>query len=128
MVAIEDLVPLAIGVAAVKRYAEEFLGPAEAAKLAHLRTRDVNFEGCSGTHDAPERAAAAKLEGFHLDKVGFARSVLEAAADDETLTEAAETMEANFRVLFRVLGRRQRQAMREVTTEKTSPTPSRSRR
>ena len=119
VIAIEDLVPLAIGIAAVKRYAEEFLDPGEAAKLRGLSPKDVNFDGCSGTHDALERAAAAKLQGFHLDKVGFARSVLDAAHGDAALTDAVETMSANFRVLFRELGRRQRQAMREITTEKT---------
>ncbi|MEV6348369.1 AAA family ATPase [Actinoplanes sp. NPDC051851] len=119
-VAIEDLIPLAIGIAAVKRYADEFLEPAEAAKLRSLSTKDVSFAGCSGTHDALEQAAAERLEGFHLDKVGFARSVLEAVSCDESLTVATQTMEANFRVLFRELGRRQRQAMREIATEKTS--------
>ena len=54
----------------------------------------MSFEDCSGTQDALERAAAAKLEGFYLDKVGFARSVMEAASDDDTLADAAETMAA----------------------------------
>jgi predicted ATP-dependent endonuclease of OLD family len=120
VIAIEDLVPLPIGIAAVKRYAKEFLNPAETAKLQDLKPKDVSFEGCSGTHDALERAAGKQLEGFHLDKVGFARNVLDAIRDDTDLKDAAETMDANFRVLFRELGRRQRQAMREITNEKTS--------
>ncbi|WFE53121.1 AAA family ATPase [Micromonospora sp. WMMD1155] len=120
VVAIEDLIPLPICIEAVKRYANEFLDPTEAAKIGTLKPKDVNFEGCSGTHDALEQAATAKLPGFHLDKVGFARSVLQAVREDSTLTAAAEVLDANFRVLFRELGRRQRQAMREITTEKTS--------
>ena len=59
VIAIEDLIPLPIGIAAVKHYAQEFLDPAEAAKLRSLHPKDVNFEGCSGTHDALERAALA---------------------------------------------------------------------
>ncbi|MFG1740265.1 AAA family ATPase [Micromonospora chalcea] len=120
VVAIEDLVPLPIGIAAVKRYADEFLDPVEAAKLGTLKPKDVSFEGCTGTHDALEQAAKAKLDGFHLDKVGFARSVLDAVREDNTLADATKVMDANFRVLFRELGRRQRQAVREITTEKTS--------
>lgn len=120
VVAIEDLIPLPICIAAVKRYAGEFLDPLESAKLGTLKPKDVSFEDCSGTHEALERAAKTKLEGFHLDKVGFARSVLDSVREDETLTGAAEVLDANFRVLFRELGRRQRQAMRQMATEKTS--------
>jgi hypothetical protein len=128
VVAIEDLVPLPIGIAAVKHYADDFLDPSEAAKLRGLKTKDVGFDGCSGTHDALEKAAEAKLEGFHLDKVGFARSVLDTVRLDDTLGDAVAIMDANFRVLFRELGRRQRQAMREITTEKTSAKVKRIRR
>lgn len=120
VVAIEDLVPLKIGIAAVQRYAQDFLEPEEAAKLRDLKVDDVSFEGCAGTHDALEKAAVGKLEGFHLDKVGFSRSVLDAVRHDEALADAAVTMDVNFRLLFRELGSRQRQAMREITTEKTS--------
>ncbi|MEU3645224.1 AAA family ATPase [Lentzea sp. NPDC034063] len=119
VVAIEDLVPLEIGIAAVRRYAHDFLEPDQAAKIRTLTTKDVSFEGCSGTHDALEKAAVVKLEGFHLDKVGFSRNVLEVARQDEGVEVAAEVMASNFRILFRELGARQRQAMREITTEKT---------
>ncbi|OUD00115.1 AAA family ATPase [Streptosporangium minutum] len=120
VVAIEDLIPLTIAIPAVKQYAKEFLAPQEAAALEALTPEDVSFDDTSGTHDALERAAAARVEGFHLDKVGFARSVVDVVNRDDDLTEAAAIMDANFRILFRELGRRQRQALREITTEKIS--------
>jgi predicted ATP-dependent endonuclease of OLD family len=119
VVAIEDLVPVEIGIAAVKHYANHFLHPDEAARLQALDAADVSFVGRSGTHDALESAAADKLEGFHLDKVGFARSVLEVVRDDDRLAAAAKALDANFRVLFKELGRRQRDSMREIALEKT---------
>ncbi|MFE0151034.1 ATP-dependent endonuclease [Nonomuraea sp. NPDC059007] len=121
VVAIEDLVPLPIALAAVKRYADEFLDPQEAGDLKGLVPESIDFEGSSGTHDALERAAAAKVKGFHLDKIGFARSVMDAIDhDDDIPAEATAIMDVNFRVLFRELGRRQRQALREIATEKIS--------
>lgn len=119
VVAIEDLIPLEIGIAAVKHYADHFLHPDEADQLRALDAADVSFAGRSGTHEALESAAADKLEGFHLDKVGFARSVLEVVRDDERLAAAAKALDANFRTLFNELGRRQRDSMREITLEKT---------
>lgn len=120
VLAIEDLVPLAIGVAAVQRYANDFLEPDRAAKVQSLKAEDVSFVDCTGTHDALEKAAARKLASrFHLDKVGFARSVIDAVRHDDDLADAAAIMDSNFRVLFGELGRRQRQAMREIATEKT---------
>ncbi|GLX95528.1 AAA family ATPase [Herbidospora sp. NBRC 101105] len=120
VVAIEDLVPLPIALAAVKRYADEFLSQEEVVDLKGLVPEDINFEGTSGTHDALERAAAAKVRGFHLDKIGFARSVMDAVDHDDDLADAAAIMDANFKILFRELGRRQRQALREMATEKIS--------
>ncbi|MFT7837786.1 AAA family ATPase [Saccharothrix sp. BKS2] len=118
--AIEDLVPLDIGIAAVRHYADQLLSPDEAAELRTLGSDDVSRTGDTGTHEALEKAAAAKLEGFHLDKVGFARSVLAVVRDDEHLARPARELDSNFRALFRELGRRQREAMREIALERTS--------
>ncbi|MGV9503053.1 ATP-dependent nuclease [Streptomyces sp. NPDC003642] len=121
VLAIEDLVPLAIGVAAVKRYAAAFLTAAEAAQLNSLQIGDVDFDGDEGTHDALEKAAASKLEGVHLDKVGLARSILEVLAhQQDSFPDAVETIDSNFRLLFRELGSRQRKALREIATERTT--------
>ncbi|MFJ4851463.1 AAA family ATPase [Streptomyces sp. NPDC088733] len=120
VVAIEDLVPLEIAVAAVKRYAHDFLLPDEASKVASLRAEDVSVTDQASAHAALVKACASKLPDFHLDKVGFARSVMEAVRHDDDLVDAAAIMDRNFRTLFRELARMQRQAMREITTERTS--------
>jgi len=120
-VAIEDLIPLEVGVAAVKRYATAFLPSAEAKKLSDLHVDDVTFDGDEGTHDALENAAARKLDGFHLDKVGLARNILDVLTHEgDALADAITVLDSNFRVLFRELGSRQRKALREITTERTT--------
>ncbi|MEW1926780.1 AAA family ATPase [Streptomyces sp. NPDC088360] len=122
VVAIEDLIPLEIGVAAVKRYASAFLPAADAKKLNDLHVGDVVFDDDEGTHDALERAAAHKLDGFHLDKVGLARNILDVLTGEkeDSLADATAALDDNFRVLFRELGSRQRKALREITTERTT--------
>lgn len=116
--AIEDLIPLEIGVVAIKRYAEEVLEPHEATLIATLTTDDVALDKAPSTHDALERAGKAKLPAFHLDKVGFARSVLDALKNEAMFPEAVATLDLNFRALFRQLSRLQREAMKDITTEK----------
>ncbi|MFH8869444.1 hypothetical protein ACIQUZ_11465 [Streptomyces griseus] len=65
------------------------------------------------------RPAQSKVPGLHLDKVGLARSVIDSIRHSTGLDEALHIMDANFRALFRELNRRQRQAIREITSEKT---------
>ncbi|MGW6521736.1 AAA family ATPase [Streptomyces sp. NPDC054962] len=121
VLAIEDLIPLEVGVAAVKRYATAFLTSAEASQLDGLHADDVTFDGDEGTHDALEKAATRLLESFHLDKVGLARNILDVLAQDpDTLGDAIAVLDRNFRTLFRELGSRQRKALRTITTERTT--------
>jgi len=117
---IEDLIPLEIGVAAVKAYAAEFLDPAQATALGELTADTVVFHDDDGTHDALQKAAAVLVPGIHLDKVGLARSTVNVVEkQDEFPPEVADHLDGNFRALFRALGSRQRQALRELATEKT---------
>ncbi|MEU9136908.1 AAA family ATPase [Streptomyces sp. NPDC048404] len=121
VLAIEDLIPLEIGVAAVKRYAAAFLTSVEATKLDGLQADGVTFEEDEGTHDALENAARRLLETFHLDKVGLARNILEVLTyDQDASADAVAVLDRNFRVLFRELGSRQRKALREIATERTT--------
>jgi hypothetical protein len=118
--AIEDLVPDTVALAALKHYTAEVLDGDDADKVRALKLKDIKFGGAAGTHDAIEGAAKAKVEDFHLDKVAFARAILDVVATDDSLAGAAATMDTNFRTLFRTLGNLQRRAMRDIATEKTS--------
>ncbi|WP_406841874.1 AAA family ATPase (plasmid) [Streptomyces sp. AHU1] len=121
VLAIEDLIPLEIGVAAVKRYASAFLTSAEAKQLDGLAVGDVVFDGDEGTHDALENAAIRLLDSFHLDKVGLARNILDVLANDQDIDPGAVAdLDRNFRALFHALGTRQRKALREISTERTT--------
>jgi predicted ATP-dependent endonuclease of OLD family len=118
--AIEDLIPLEIGVAAVKRYAQDFLAVDEREHLKALTVSDIDISKYSGTHDALATAAQTKVPGLRIDKVGLARSVMHVIQHDPSLASAAGVMDGNFRTLFRELSSRQRKAQREITQEKTA--------
>ncbi len=129
--AIEDLVPLDIVIAAAKSYVREFLGGEDAASVADLSSSDAQFSDTAGTHRAVESAFATILgEKFHLDKVGLARSIVRFATEpsDDVIDDARAVLIANFRVLFRELGRMQRQAAKELTTERVSSRINRAKR
>lgn len=106
----------------MKQYAIDFLAPAEEKKkIRALKVGDVSFAGDEGTHEALEQTAARAVSGFHLDKVGFARSVVDVIRNEDAVSSGAlAQLDANFRVLFRELGQRQRKALRLFTAEKTS--------
>jgi len=127
---IEDLVPLEVVVAAAKSYVREFLGGEQAGSVEHLSAADAKLDEAVGTHRAVETAFGAVLgETFHLDKVGLARSIIRAASDP--LGAVGDTARAvllsNFRALFRELGKMQRQATKELTTERVSSRINRAR-
>jgi predicted ATPase len=116
---IEDLIPAPVAVAAGKRYVIDFLGAEAAAKLDGLTPGSLAFEPKKGMHSAIQTALADALgDGFHLDKVGFARSVID-VLPDQAPADAAR-IEQNFRCLFRELGARQRTADREQLVERTT--------
>ncbi|GLY43017.1 hypothetical protein Amsp01_090400 [Amycolatopsis sp. NBRC 101858] len=119
VVAIEDLIPLDVAVEAAKRYAESFMAPEKAAAIADLTVDEVVFDDSKDTHDAVEQAAAKRVTGFSLAKVGFARCVLDVIGDANA-PSGAGVADDNFRALFADLGKLQRQAMRELTTDQTS--------
>jgi len=127
---IEDLVPVAIALAGVSGYASEYLDPEDLQKIATLTVADVTFDGSLSTHGAVEAAVAQLIPGFHLDKVGFARAISQVANSehaDLAGEDAQARLEQNFRALFRVLNRLQRDANRESTMEKTATRIKRAR-
>jgi hypothetical protein len=130
LIEIEDLVPLSVAITAARSYVLEFLGSEEADKLTGLKPKDVRFGKSSSTHAAVERACKDALESsFHLDKVGFARSIVAIVGGKSNgrSNDDLGALENNFRVLFRLLGRMQREATRDRTAERTSSRIKRAR-
>lgn len=130
LIEIEDLIPGAVALAAARSYVGEFIGTEEAGKLDGLKTGDVEFKKGASTHSAVEAACASILgSDFHLDKVGFARAVVDVTSGpaDGLAAEALDALERNFRTLFRRLSQLQRQATRELFAERTSSRIKRAR-
>lgn len=120
---IEDLVGSELGLAAAKAYVADYLGQEHAASVAHVTASDLDFQNFPGTLSAIEAALMAVLgDSFHLDKVGFARSVTalmdDRSDDGDVNSEIREAVAANFRLLFRRLAHMQRLATRDYRTEK----------
>lgn len=127
---IEDLIPVEVALQAAKRYVLEFLGPEAADKLSGLESASVDFGKSHSTHAAVQAVCAGVLGShFHLDKVGFARSVVAVMSDTEHPVDgdAVEVVEENFRTLFRHIGRMQREAVRDFSVERTSSRIKRAR-
>jgi len=122
----EDLVPLGIGVRAVRHYVREVCTVDEetVAKItADAVSKDaVAGEGCFG---AIERCLAGIDPELHIEKIGFARAVIETVGlmvrekDPET-SSLLRAFESNMKALFRRVRQMQRAAERELTSESVS--------
>lgn len=135
---IEDLFPLRIAVAAAEIYCREFVPDVSPARLS-LTAEDVFREVSQGkatnrgTLRHLERAIAEQAEEpeFHLDKVAFARAVVDLLLSEELpddLTEARDIAEANVRLLLAELALRLRQALRAESVDKISSRINRAKR
>ncbi|ARV59233.1 hypothetical protein BZZ01_11890 [Nostocales cyanobacterium HT-58-2] len=126
---VEDLIPIPISVMAAQKFASEVRG---------IRKRDVEdiTEDCvqekieSGVtmFDAVDACVrACSKDSHYLDKVGFARSVVEIVNSlkentnrEQKYTDALDQFELNFKILFRELDKRKSLAELERTREKAS--------
>lgn len=124
---LEDLVPAKIALVAARHYVAQRFGDAAAEKLKAMTPEDLSFTSPeAGLFDALESAVADSLKvPFKLDKVGLARGVLDALLDADDLDRT--TMETNFRLLFTELGRRQRDAARDMQRIRTDARIKRAR-
>jgi predicted ATPase len=124
---IEDLVPLPICAAAAKQYAREICGISEqrcqamteAAIQDKLKDTQNVFEAVSACF------TALAEDGPHIEKVGFARNIMEIVAtagqqNTDQMKQSIATFEANMKVLFRRLNEIRRDAERELITERVS--------
>jgi len=144
-VGIEDLLPLGIAIEAASIYCKEFVPDVDPASMA-LDRKKLFGKRTSAGHNSKVggskptvknkglldelECAIRDLSGesnFHLDKIGFARSVLsvlqQRAANDPELG----TVESNFRLLLAELGRRQRKAVQAESAERISSRINRAR-
>jgi energy-coupling factor transporter ATP-binding protein EcfA2 len=128
---IEDIVPLRIAVAAAGIYCREFVPDIDVASLG-LTITDV-FDGAAppgkanpGTLRLLEKAIAGRTgkDSFHLDKVAFARAVVDVlfgkVPSVNPTTDEIQRAHDNFRTLLAVLARAQRSAERAENVEKIS--------
>lgn len=124
----EDLVPLAICTAATRRYAQEVCA-ASPAEINRITSDAIRSEAASGegVFHAVERLLKKIDPDLHIEKIGFARAVVEAVADlagrqgeDPEAASSLRAFETNMKTLFRRLRQMQRDAERELTSERVS--------
>ncbi len=128
---IEDLVPLEIVVRAAVLYVKEYVGVPSEVDLSSVTASEVEWDKAKGTHAAVQGLFREKLAdaGFRIDKVGLARSILQAVRDASAEGNDAELaqLDANFRCLFGSLGERQRDAVAEMRDGRTGSRLNRAR-
>ena len=126
---IEDLVPFEVALSAAAVYCKEFVPTVDIAGLS-LDAGVVLAAPSDGKNRGLLRALESSIasavgnEKFHLDKVAFARAVVDVlmgnvpgVVPSDISLEAART---NFMILLAELAKRQRQAERKETAEKIS--------
>ena len=125
---IEDLIPLEIAEAALRVYCSEFVADVDLSKFVASATEV--FKGNNDTVKGLEAAVKAQTDDdtFHLDKIGFARSVVSVINGGGVSEQELESLEANFRTLLAQLTLRQRSANREQRAEQIRSRINRVRR
>ena len=122
----EDLVPMPICVRAVQRYLQEVC-VAETETIQRVTAEAIVAQATPGTavFKAIEECLRKIEPELHIEKIGFARAVIEvvglAARSKEDVDAAAiREFEMKMRALFRRLRKMQREADRELTSERVS--------
>jgi predicted ATP-dependent endonuclease of OLD family len=104
--AIEDMIPPDIALEACRRYIITFAG--EIPNLAEGTTNEKfeeHLANCHSTLKALQALVSPLLSNFKLDKIAFARFVMEICKEvnsdaTSSLTPAVKTFKSNFRILF----------------------------
>jgi predicted ATPase len=124
---IEDLIPLPICAEAAKRYAREICGISEHDCLAITKDAiQANLANAQNVFDAVLACFKGLSEdGIHIEKVGFARNVIEILAtsgqpNTDELSISIAVFEENMKVLFRRLNEIRRDAERELVSERVT--------
>ena len=134
IVGIEDLIPLSVALEAASKYCEEFV-PSVNLDQIPLDKAEIFPESTGqnkGLLKLLEQRIAAEtgIATFHLDKVAFARAVVDAANrhSKEAGGPGAEFLLANFETLLSVLAERKRAAERSESVERISSRINRTKR
>lgn len=107
---IEDLVPFEIALCAAALYCEEFVPDIAPLELS-LNAEGVLSGGMNLLNSLEKAIRTATSEPtFHLDKIAFARCVVEVVRRDTVSAEAVKQLADNFRLLNQEIGKRQRRA------------------
>jgi len=124
---LEDLIPAEIALLAIRRCADEALGDDAASVATNLDKVEVSSgEKLFDAAQTAATAASSQLDRpLTLDKVAFARAVLEVTEDAEAATQ--DRILNNFHKIFEHIGAMQRQAVSENTHERISKTINRLR-
>lgn len=111
---IEDLIPVEIGLNAVKKYLSE-LGIEGPDKFPSVEDVENLLSESTGVFKAIQGALDQTGSKLHLDKLGFARNAV--AVCSECNSASADKMRARFVALFTTLTAMQRKAERERERE-----------
>lgn len=132
----EDLIPLSVCAEATRNYLLEVCG-VDREKAAQVTEESIRTEivGDITVFAAIQQCLETIQEGLHIEKIGFAREVnavvAKATADQDTnpaLKAGVAVFEQNMRALFRRLSQMQREALRELASERVSQRLDRSKR
>ena len=124
----EDLIPPELAAAAAERYFEQVSRFREGgAVVLDATALAAAFDGGAGIFDALK--GVAKASGAHIDKIGFARAVVEICeAPSGALATHVDTFAGRMRALFAQLNQRRRRAEQERLREKATAKVERQRR
>lgn len=117
---LEDLIPIGICAQAARQYFSEFCrGPdADAQKITPDALAAAMNNGSTSHFKAVESCVEKLGEGYHVDKIAFARTVLDVLPQASAGDRSA--IETNLKTLFSELNDRRRKAERELTRESVS--------
>lgn len=126
LVEMEDLIPLSICAEAARRYVREVCGATErdVDSITEKALTSKLTKGASVFHAVEALLTELTDDGYHIEKVGFARYVVEIVSKQQPmsdeLTKGVESFEKNMRILFRHLDKIRREAERELIGERVS--------
>lgn len=104
---IEDLIPVQVAAHAVRGYARRILGASE-DEVAAFSDSDISSQlsTAKGIWAAVEAAVDARFNGGHIEKVGFAKEVIEYVESvrlEERRPAGIRALESNFKALTKTL-------------------------